>query len=58
MQWRAMAAVVLAAACLPMAAAARTKQLFLYSWANFVPPNLLKRFEAETGIKVSVHAYL
>ena len=47
----------LACACLPMMAAAQTKQLFLYSWANYVPPNLLKRFEAETAIKVTLDVY-
>ena len=47
----------LALACLPTLALAQSKQLFIYSWANYVPPNLIKRFEAETGIKVSVDAY-
>ena len=41
----------------PGAAAAQSKQLLLYSWANYVPADLLKRFEAETGIKVSVDVY-
>ena len=44
-------------ACLPMLAAAQSKQLLLYSWANYVPPELLKRFEAETGIKVVLDVY-
>jgi len=43
--------------CLPLMAQAQTKQLFLYSWANYVPPNLLKRFEAETNIKVNLDVY-
>ncbi len=51
------AAVALSLTCLPMAAFAQTKQLLLYSWANYVPPDLLKRFEAETGIKVSTDVY-
>lgn len=51
------AALTLVVGFLPTAVNAQSKQLFLYSWANYVPPNLLKRFEAETGIKVSIDAY-
>lgn len=47
----------LALACAPTLALAQSKQLLLYSWANYVPPDLLKRFTAETGIKVSVDVY-
>ncbi len=47
----------LSVACLPGLALAQSKQLFLYSWANYVPPALLKRFEAETGIKVNLDVY-
>ncbi len=50
-------AASLAVALCPGAAIAQAKQLFVYSWANYVPPNMLKRFEAETGIKVSIDAY-
>lgn len=53
----AAAATVLALAGVPQSAAAQGKQLQIYSWANYVPPDLLKRFEAETGIKVSVDVY-
>ncbi len=49
--------LTLSIACLPTAAIAQTKQLFLYSWANYVPPNLIKRFETETGIKVNLDVY-
>lgn len=48
---------MLALAALPTAASAQSKQLLLYSWANYVPPDLLKRFEAETGIKVTSDVY-
>ncbi len=54
LKWTAVGA---ACACLPMLAAAQSKQLFLYSWANYVPPNLIKRFEAETSIKVTLDVY-
>ena len=37
--------------------AAQTKQLLVYSWANYIPPALLKRFEAETGVKVTLDVY-
>lgn len=52
-----LAATALAVMLAPGAAAAQSKQLLLYSWANYVPADLLKRFEAETGIKVSVDVY-
>jgi spermidine/putrescine transport system substrate-binding protein len=54
---RLAAALGLALTCLPTLVVAQTKQLFLYSWANYVPPTLLKRFEAETGIKVNLDVY-
>jgi spermidine/putrescine transport system substrate-binding protein len=38
-------------------ARAETKELFLYNWSNYMPPDLLKRFEAETGIKVTLDTY-
>lgn len=50
-------AATVALACLPALAHAQDKVLQLYSWANYVPPDLLKRFEAETGIKVQVDVY-
>ncbi len=51
----AIAALALASA--PAVALAQSKQLQLYSWANYVPPDLIKRFEAETGVKVSLDVY-
>ena len=36
---------------------AQSKQLLLYSWSNYVPADLLKRFESETGIKVTTDVY-
>ncbi|MGO4670944.1 extracellular solute-binding protein [Bosea sp. 2RAB26] len=52
-----LAVAALALASAPGIALAQSKQLLLYSWANYVPPDLLKRFEAETGVKVSVDVY-
>lgn len=39
------------------AAEAQTRELFLYNWSNYMPPDLLKRFETETGIKVTLDTY-
>ena len=36
---------------------AQSKQLLVYSWANYIPPALLKKFEADTGIKASMDVY-
>jgi spermidine/putrescine transport system substrate-binding protein len=53
----------LLAACLallPVGAApalAQSKELLLFNWSNYMPPDLLKRFEAETGIKVTLDTY-
>ncbi|MGF1526939.1 MAG: extracellular solute-binding protein [Candidatus Competibacterales bacterium] len=32
-------------------------ELFLYNWSNYFPPALLEKFEAETGIKVTLDVY-
>lgn len=53
-----LAALAIAAFALaPTPSFAQSKQLLLYSWANYVPPALLKRFEAETGITVTTDVY-
>src|SRR5882757_11423103 len=41
----------------PLPAAAQSKELHLFNWSNYMPPDLLKRFEAETGIKVTLDVY-
>jgi len=41
----------------PSGADAQNKELLLFNWSNYTPPELLKRFEAETGIKVSLDVY-
>ncbi|NPD15968.1 extracellular solute-binding protein [Xinfangfangia sp. D13-10-4-6] len=38
-------------------AAANDKELQLYNWGDYTNPELLKKFEAETGIKVTVTDY-
>ena len=32
-------------------------ELFIYNWTEYTPPALVEKFEAETGIKVSVDTY-
>ena len=39
------------------ATAQEQKTLSLYNWPNYFPPNLLRRFEAETGIHVQLGIY-
>lgn len=39
------------------ARAAEEKELLLFNWSNYMSPDLLKRFEAETGIKVTLDTY-
>jgi spermidine/putrescine transport system substrate-binding protein len=41
----------------PGRAWAQPKELLLFNWSNYMPPALLKRFEAETGIKVTLDTY-
>ena len=51
------AAAALLPVMAPMGAHAQTKELKLFNWSNYIPPDLLKRFEAETGIKVILDTY-
>jgi spermidine/putrescine transport system substrate-binding protein len=53
----AAALMALPAALSPLPAAAQSKELHLFNWSNYMPPDLLKRFEAETGIKVTLDTY-
>lgn len=50
----AVAFAILAGAAGPATAAG---ELYLYNWTNYFPPDLLKKFEAETGIKVTLDTY-
>ncbi|HMB77141.1 MAG TPA: extracellular solute-binding protein [Kiloniellaceae bacterium] len=36
---------------------ASAQELHLYNWSNYYPPELLEKFEAETGIKATIDAY-
>ena len=39
------------------AAEAQDKEVFLYNWSNYFPPDLLQKFEKDTGIKVTLDVY-
>src|SRR4051812_40071653 len=49
----AAAAGVLAAASAAQAAG----ELYFYNWSNYYPPELLAKFEKDTGIKVTLDVY-
>ncbi len=50
--------LLLATAISLTAAAAQAQgELQLYNWGNYTSPELLAKFEAETGIKVTVTDY-
>ncbi|MFO1070970.1 MAG: extracellular solute-binding protein [Geminicoccaceae bacterium] len=51
----AVASVLALAAAAPAAHA--EGELFLYNWTNYFPPDLQKKFEADTGIKVTLDTY-
>ncbi len=36
---------------------AQASEINLYNWSNYIPPELLKTFEKETGIKVNLDVY-
>lgn len=38
-------------------APAQAKELYFYNWSNYYPPDLLKKFEAETGIRTTLDVY-
>ncbi|MEM7194306.1 MAG: extracellular solute-binding protein [Pseudomonadota bacterium] len=42
---------------LAMGSAKAEGELFIYNWTEYTPPALVEKFEAETGIKVSVDTY-
>jgi spermidine/putrescine transport system substrate-binding protein len=59
---RIIATAIAALALLPVLAAqtpaaAQSKELLLFNWSNYISPDLLKRFETETGIKVTLDTY-
>ncbi|MEC9265422.1 MAG: extracellular solute-binding protein [Pseudomonadota bacterium] len=42
---------------LTLGGAASAQELHLYNWSNYFPPDLLKKYEAETGVKVTIDNY-
>lgn len=57
---RKMSSILLSASALYLASAALAAaegELQLYNWGNYTSPELLAKFEAETGIKVTVTDY-
>ena len=46
-----------AAALLTIGAAKADGELFIYNWTEYTPPELIAKFEKESGIKVSVDTY-
>lgn len=48
---------VIAAAVLVSGTARAQGELFLYNWSNYFPPDLLEKFQEETGIRVTLDVY-
>ena len=46
-----------ATAMLISGSAQAAEELFIYNWTEYTPPELITKFEKETGIKVSVDTY-
>ena len=53
----AVSALALAVAIGAAGAARADGQLFFYNWSNYFPPELLQKFEQETGIDVTLDVY-
>ena len=51
------AAAFVAALSLAAGAARAQGELFIYNWSNYIPPELLQKFEQETGIRVTLDVY-
>jgi putrescine transport system substrate-binding protein len=49
--------LVLLAASLAFPAAAEEKALAIYNWSDYIAPDTIAKFEAETGIKVTYDVY-
>jgi len=45
------------AACCLISTAFGSDSLRLYNWPNYIPPQLLERFESETGIVITIELY-
>ncbi len=54
---RLLSMYIAAAAMLTLGTATAEGELFIYNWTEYTPPELIAKFEKETGIKVSVDTY-
>ena len=52
-----LAALVIATGMLLSGAARAEDSINLYNWSDYIPPDLLKKFEKDTGIKVNLDVY-
>lgn len=50
-------ALVAGAVMMLTGAASQAKDLFIYNWSNYLPPELIQKFEKQTGIKVTLDVY-
>jgi spermidine/putrescine transport system substrate-binding protein len=58
MHSKAFLAIAIAAGLALAGGSARAEgELFLYNWSNYIPPELLQKFEDETGIAVTLDVY-
>lgn len=55
--FKGVAGAALAVSVLVAPLAAQAKELVLYNWSDYTPPELLKRFTAETGIAITLDLY-
>jgi spermidine/putrescine transport system substrate-binding protein len=55
--WKRNLAGALFALAMPSAALADNNELHLYNWTDYTAPELIKKFEKETGIKVTIDTY-
>lgn len=51
------AVLALVAAAAPLGQALAAEELHIYNWGEYINPEVLKKFEAESGIKVSLDTY-
>ncbi len=54
---KGVAGAAFAVALVMGASQAQAKELVLYNWSDYTPPEMLKRFTAETGIAVTLDLY-
>ncbi len=54
---RLLITIAAATAMLTLGSAKASGELFIYNWTEYTPPELVEKFEKETGITVSVDTY-